>query len=180
MTGINAIFYIAASIPPWWLTDAVGRRPILLTGAISMAVALTATGWFIYIDQSYTPNAGECRCRITFTEPADPPSRRLGHHLQRGIWHVLGPNPVALPARDHATAFPGQGRFPIYRDGASSCVGVKADSFQNWIANYWVGVTTPLFQQLIGWRLYIMHAFFCVVSFILGEWAIVGQWDGRR
>jgi hypothetical protein len=35
--------------------------------------------------------------------------------------------------------------------------------------NYWVGVSTPLFQELIGWRLYPMHAFFCALSFVLGE-----------
>lgn len=57
MTGINALFYVASSIPPWWLTDAAGRRPILLTGAIAMALALIATGWWIYIDQAITPNA---------------------------------------------------------------------------------------------------------------------------
>lgn len=38
--------------------DRAGRRPILLTGALAMAVALTATGWWIYIDQALTPNAG--------------------------------------------------------------------------------------------------------------------------
>lgn len=57
MTGINALFYVASSIPPWWLTDAVGRRPILLTGALAMALALVATGWWIYIDQAITPAA---------------------------------------------------------------------------------------------------------------------------
>lgn len=33
--------------------------------------------------------------------------------------------------------------------------------------NYWVGVSTPVFQDLIGWRLYPMHAFFCALSFVL-------------
>ena len=37
--------------------DRAGRRPILLTGALAMAVALTFTGWWIYIDQAITPNA---------------------------------------------------------------------------------------------------------------------------
>jgi hypothetical protein len=32
--------------------------------------------------------------------------------------------------------------------------------------NYWVGVSTPVFQDLIGWRLYPMHAFFCSLSFV--------------
>ena len=38
--------------------DRAGRRPILLSGAVAMAIALTATGWWIYIDQAITPNAG--------------------------------------------------------------------------------------------------------------------------
>ncbi|WOO81901.1 MFS glucose transporter mfs1 [Vanrija pseudolonga] len=137
MTGINAIFYIAASIPPWWLTDAVGRRPILLTGAISMAVALTATGWFIYVDQSYTPNAVVVWVII--------------YNAAFGMsW---GPIPWLYPPEIMPLPFRAK--------------GVSLSTATNWIANYWVGVTTPLFQQLIGWRLYIMHAFFCVVSFIL-------------
>lgn len=44
--------------------DRAGRRPILLSGAAAMAVFLTLTGYWIYIDQAYTPNAGTrpCRC----------------------------------------------------------------------------------------------------------------------
>ena len=37
--------------------DRAGRRPILLSGAMAMAFALTLTGWWIYIDQAITPNA---------------------------------------------------------------------------------------------------------------------------
>jgi len=43
----------------WFLMDRAGRRPILLSGAVAMAIALTATGWWIYIDQAITPKAGE-------------------------------------------------------------------------------------------------------------------------
>lgn len=28
-------------------------------------------------------------------------------------------------------------------------------------------MSTPVFQELIGWRLYPMHAFFCAISFVL-------------
>lgn len=49
--------------------DRAGRRPILLSGAVAMAIALTATGWWIYIDQAITPNAGSsfvlpCRMKL--------------------------------------------------------------------------------------------------------------------
>jgi hypothetical protein len=33
-------------------------------------------------------------------------------------------------------------------------------------SQYYVGVTTPLYQDLIGWRLYPMHAGFCLISLI--------------
>lgn len=57
MTGINSLFYVVSTLPPWYLMDRAGRRPILLSGALAMAIALTTTGWWIYIDQAITPNA---------------------------------------------------------------------------------------------------------------------------
>ncbi|UOH80185.1 hypothetical protein LQV05_002834 [Cryptococcus neoformans] len=104
MTGINALFYVASSLPPWYLMDRAGRRPILLSGAVAMAIALTATGW------------------------------------------LYPPEIMPLPFR---------------------AKGVSLSTATNWISNWWVGVSTPLFQELIGWRLYPMHAFFCALSFIL-------------
>ena len=32
-----------------------------------------------------------------------------------------------------------------------------------------VGEMTPYLQEIIEWRLYPMHGFFCACSFILGE-----------
>lgn len=94
-------------------------------------------------------------------------------------------SPQALPSRDHASTFPGERCFALdrhrewlnkylssvfadMRRTGSSYVwypcegGTIADS-----QNYWVGVSTPVFQELIGWRLYPMHAFFCALSFVL-------------
>ncbi|EJT48422.1 receptor [Trichosporon asahii var. asahii CBS 2479] len=137
MTGINSLFYVASSIPPWWLTDAAGRRPILLFGALAMAIALTATGYWIYIDQAITPNAVVV-CVVVY-------------NFAFGMsW---GPIPWLYPPEIMPLPFRAK--------------GVSLSTATNWLSNYWVGVTTPVFQELIGWRLYIMHAFFCVVSFIL-------------
>jgi hypothetical protein len=41
----------------WYLVDRWGRRPILLSGAAVMAFALTAIGWFLYLNASFTPSA---------------------------------------------------------------------------------------------------------------------------
>jgi len=35
--------------------------------------------------------------------------------------------------------------------------------------NFLVGEMTPILQDVIEWRLYPMHGFFCACSFILGE-----------
>ncbi|BEJ11817.1 hypothetical protein CspHIS471_0202770 [Cutaneotrichosporon sp. HIS471] len=137
MTGINSLFYVASSIPPWWLTDALGRRPILLCGAIAMAIALTSTGWWIYIDQAITPKA-VAACVIIYNA---------------AFGMSWGPIPWLYPPEIMPLSFRAK--------------GVSLSTATNWLANYWVGVTTPVFQEIMGWRLYIMHACFCVLSFIL-------------
>ncbi|WWC65321.1 uncharacterized protein I303_107939 [Kwoniella dejecticola CBS 10117] len=137
MTGINALFYVASSIPPWFLMDRAGRRPILLSGAVAMAIALTATGWWIYIDQAITPNAVVV-CVVVY-------NAAFGTSWGPVPW-LYPPEIMPLPFR---------------------AKGVSLSTATNWLFNYWVGVSTPIFQELIGWRLYPMHAFFCALSFVL-------------
>jgi hypothetical protein len=75
MTGINGIIYILSTIPTfviyvlfdmvlaynvvlrWYLVDRWGRRVILLSGAIFMCIALNLTGYYMYLNASYTPKA---------------------------------------------------------------------------------------------------------------------------
>jgi len=44
--------------------------------------------------------------------------------------------------------------------------GASLSTASNWFFNWIVGEVTPVLQELIGWRLYLMHAFFCAVSFV--------------
>lgn len=46
--------------------------------------------------------------------------------------------------------------------------GVSLSTATNWLFNFIVGEVTPYLQDLIEWRLYPMHGFFCVCSFVLG------------
>lgn len=39
----------------------------------------------------------------------------------------------------------------------------------NWAFNFLVGEMTPYLQEVIEWRLYPMHGFFCACSFIVGK-----------
>lgn len=57
MTGINGIIYVLATVPTWYLVDMWGRRLILLSGAVVMFIALSLCGWFLYLDERYTPQA---------------------------------------------------------------------------------------------------------------------------
>lgn len=40
----------------------------------------------------------------------------------------------------------------------------------NWAFNFLVGEMTPLLQEVIEWRLYPMHGFFCACSFVVGAY----------
>jgi len=45
--------------------------------------------------------------------------------------------------------------------------GVSLSTATNWAFNFLVGEVTPYLQEVIAWKLYPMHGFFCVCSFIL-------------
>lgn len=45
--------------------------------------------------------------------------------------------------------------------------GVSLSTATNWAFNYVVGELTPVLQEAIQWRLYVMHGGFCVASFFL-------------
>ncbi len=47
--------------------------------------------------------------------------------------------------------------------------GVSLSTATNWAFNFLVGEMTPYLQEVIEWRLYPMHGFFCVCSFVLGK-----------
>jgi hypothetical protein len=45
--------------------------------------------------------------------------------------------------------------------------GVSLSTATNWAFNFIVGEMTPYLQEVITWRLYVMHGFFCACSFVL-------------
>lgn len=45
--------------------------------------------------------------------------------------------------------------------------GVSLSTASNWFSNYVVGAMTPINQEVLGWKMYPMHAGFCVISFVL-------------
>jgi Sugar (and other) transporter len=45
--------------------------------------------------------------------------------------------------------------------------GASLSTATNWAFNWLVGEITPVLQEVIQWRLYLMHAFFCTVSVVV-------------
>ncbi|KXN82037.1 Sugar transporter STL1 [Leucoagaricus sp. SymC.cos] len=137
MTGINAIVYILSTLPPWILVDRWGRRPILLSGAAVMGLALLATGYWIYLDKSWTPNAVVASVII----------------FNAAFGYSWGPIPWLYP--------------PEIMPLTVRAKGVSLSTATNWAFNWLVGEMTPYLQEHIEWRLYYMHAFYCACSFVL-------------
>lgn len=55
MTGINSLVYLASTIPPWYLVDGWGRKPLLLTGSVVMGASLFLIAYSLFLDDKYTP-----------------------------------------------------------------------------------------------------------------------------
>jgi sugar porter (SP) family MFS transporter len=138
MTGINGITYFLSTIPPWYIVDRWGRRIILLSGAVAMTISLSAISYFIFLDVKSTPTMVVLFVMI----------------YNAAFGYSWGPIPWLYPPE----ILP----LKIRSKGASLSTAT------NWAFNWLVGEMTPILQEWITWRLYLVHAFFCAVSFVVG------------
>ncbi|MCJ1307280.1 hypothetical protein MMC25_000926 [Agyrium rufum] len=137
MTGINAITYLLATVPPWYLVDRWGRRVILLSGAVAMIVSLSLISYFLYLDIGLTPNMVVIFVMI----------------YNAAFGASWGPIPWLYP--------------PEILPLSIRAKGASLSTAANWAFNWLVGEMTPILQEWIAWRLYLVHAFFCAVSFVI-------------
>lgn len=139
MTGINAITYLLSTIPPWYIVDTLGRRKILLSGALMMVVSLSAISYFIFLQASWTPNMVVMFVMI----------------YNAAFGYSWGPIPWLYP--------------PEILPLSIRAKGASLSTATNWAFNWLVGEMTPILQERIQWRLYLIHAFFCAASFVIGK-----------
>jgi hypothetical protein len=139
MTGINAITYLLSTIPPWYVVDTLGRRKILLSGALMMVISLSAISYFIFLQASWTPNMVVIFVMI----------------YNAAFGYSWGPIPWLYP--------------PEILPLSIRAKGASLSTATNWAFNWLVGEMTPILQEAIQWRLYLIHAFFCAVSFVVGK-----------
>ncbi|KAJ4306911.1 Ribulose bisphosphate carboxylase large chain [Collariella sp. IMI 366227] len=135
MAGINGITYFLSTIPPWYIVDRWGRRPILLSGAVMMVISLSLISYVMYLNIPATPRLVVILVVI----------------YNAAFGYSWGPIPWLYPPE----ILP----LKIRSKGASLSTAT------NWAFNWLVGEMTPILQDLIEWRLYLVHAFFCAVSF---------------
>lgn len=137
MTGINGLTYLASTIPPWYVVDRWGRRFILLSGAVMMIIALSSMSYFLYVNIESTPTLVVI-CVIVYNA---------------SFGYSWGPVPWLYP--------------PEILPLSIRSKGASLSTAANWAFNWLVGELTPILQEAIKWRLYLLHAFFCAVSFVV-------------
>lgn len=137
MTGINGITYLLSTVPPWYIVDSWGRRPILLSGAAMMTGSLAMISYFLYLDIKQTPMLVVIFVMI----------------YNAAFGYSWGPIPWLYP--------------PEILPLSIRSKGASLSTATNWAFNWLVGMMTPILQDIIHWRLYLVHAFFCASSFVI-------------
>ncbi|SCU85314.1 LADA_0D06810g1_1 [Lachancea dasiensis] len=135
MTGVNGIIYVVSTILPWHLVDKWGRKPILLTGGMVMGLSLVSISASLFVNTSFTPNLVVVFVII----------------FNAFFGFSWGPIPWLYPVE-------------IAPLSARSAMA-SASTATNWLCNWLVGIMTPILQEKIEWRLYLIHAASCFISF---------------
>ncbi|KAL6941543.1 hypothetical protein ACO0RG_002677 [Hanseniaspora osmophila] len=135
MTGYNSIIYVLSTLPPWILIDYWGRKPLLMMGALTMGTSLIFISLsMLWNNSNWTPNL------VVF-----------------GViffnWNFgMSFGPIAwLYSVEIA---------PITARSAMA----SASTAVNWFSNWVVGFLTPILQDAIGWKLYLLPATSCFIS----------------
>lgn len=135
MTGINSIIYILSTIPPWYLVDSWGRKPLLMLGALLMGVPLYLAGYSLYLNNDYTA-AVVVTCIII--------ANAAFGYSWGGIGWLLPSEILPLPVRSK---------------------GAAIATATNWLSNFVVGLVSPILLDQIKWKTYLIPASFCMLSF---------------
>ncbi|CAK9437117.1 uncharacterized protein LODBEIA_P15380 [Lodderomyces beijingensis] len=135
MTGINAIIYVLSTIPPWYLVDSWGRKPLLMSGALVMGITLYTAGWSLHLNNEHT--AAIVVTSIIIANAA------FGYSWG-GIGWLLPSEILPLSVRSK---------------------GAAIATATNWLSNFAVGLASPILLDEIKWKTYLIPATCCIVSF---------------
>ncbi|ODQ82679.1 hypothetical protein BABINDRAFT_29657 [Babjeviella inositovora NRRL Y-12698] len=134
MTGLNSIIYVLSTLPPWYLVDAWGRRKLLLYGAIAMGIPLLSIAYVLYLNIPLTPLLVVILVVI----------------YNAAFGCSWGPLPWLYP--------------PEILPLSIRSKGTSLSTASNWIFNWLVGEMTPILQESIRWKMYLIPAASCFLS----------------
>jgi MFS family permease len=135
-TAANALPYTAATTVAWWLADRWGRRPLLILGGFSMAIALSIVCVFTEAHLGISTKANGTYAFV------------MVYNIIYGF--TWGPMPWLLPAE----VFPLRARSK----------GMALATCSNWIFNFIIGMSSPDAFAGIGGYYYLIIAGFCLFS----------------
>ncbi|KAI5968371.1 hypothetical protein CANMA_002362 [Candida margitis] len=136
MTGVNGIIYLLSTIPPWFLVDRWGRRPILVSSGLAMGICLILVSVFMLLNRSYTPSVVAVLVII----------------YNASFGFGFGPIPFLLSGESYPLS--------VRSKGVSLAVAC------NWLSNFIVGLFAPIMRHNIKWAMYLFPAGSCFISIV--------------
>ena len=136
MTGVNGIIYLLSTIPPWFLVDRWGRRPILISSGLAMGICLVLVSVFMLLNRSYTASVVAVLVII----------------YNASFGFGFGPIPFLLSGESYPLS--------VRSKGVSLAVAC------NWLSNFIVGLFAPILRHNIKWAMYLFPAGSCFISIV--------------
>lgn len=143
MTGYNSIVYLLSTIPPWYLVENWGRKPLLIIGGFGMMSSLVLV--------AYCSSWGTLDGAFLVVIFVIIYNALFGLSWGPIPWLLA---PEVLPTKARAS-------------GASMATAT------NWLCNFIVGELAPIALEKLHWRLYLIHALSCLISIIVVNFVYV-------
>lgn len=147
--AINSAVNVAATLVAIFLIDRVGRRVLLIWGAIGMAVSCVVMG---VVGMLYMVDG------VIKSDSAVPGAVIVSMVFLFIVSFAMGWGPTVWVICSEI--------FPLrYR---SRCISLTTTS--NWVGNYIIASCTPVLLEHIGFATFLIYAVFCMLGLSLGLW----------
>jgi MFS family permease len=153
-TGVYGIVNTISTIPALLLIDRIGRRKLLMSGAVGTMVSLVIVGGIIGgYGSSLVSNKTAGWAGIAFVYIYDV-----------NFSYSFAPIGWVLPAE-------------IFNLGNRS-KAISITTSATWFCNFIIGLVTPMMLSTLGWGTYIFFAAFCLLAFLF-VWFCVPETKGK-
>lgn len=154
-SSIQYVLNMACTFPALFLMDRVGRRTLLLGGAVMMMIFQFCVAGLLATYSEHWPDSGNKSVNIRIPKKHKPAAKGVIASCYLFVcsfavsWGVV----VWVYASE------------IWGDNISRQRGAAVSTAANWIFNFAIGMFTPSGFQNINWRTYLIYASFCCVMF---------------